>query len=477
MSEGVQDASRVRQERVITGTVKRRFLFGVVAMAAVAIAVYVGSYLRLPFVDRDTVLYVMIGRALVGHGVLPYGAIFDHKPILLYAVYGVWDAIAPLQTGLFTVLALAAVALSGALARLWHYRWADVVLALLVLGAPFELLGGNTELVLLPMVFSALILLGHHDLRFVVLGGLMGGLALEVNYLAAPCLALPALITLKDRWLRRLAMAVLGGIIGFALPLLPYLALPGRFEDYLTLQWRYLSHYGEGTHARESAGVLLMGWTLCAAPLLLLGGSRRWLLSAWAAGGLVACLASGHPYPHYFLLVLLPALLAGLPIQGGGWSIPRGMAFLPLVLFGLYGMVRDTRHNLRETPRLQRLEVASLRQIVGTSPVLSIETTPVPVFLAGLTPQGHFLFPHHVARLYGAGAERYYLGQLAQQPAYVLTPSGFCPDEAGMPAVCAVLRASYRQRLHTTGTYGYSLFVRQEKAGQGFEPKQKIHGR
>ncbi|MCQ9154738.1 hypothetical protein [Acidomonas methanolica] len=430
------------------------------AMGAVAAALCGWSYLRLDFADRDTMLYVLIGRELVGQGVLPYGGVFDHKPVGLYMVYGVWDALYPFRAGEFTVLALVSIAGIAWIAARQGYSALGVAMGMILLGAPFQVLGGNSELVLLPLIFAGLTLVRYGRPFW---GGVLGGLAAEVNYLAIPCLALPLLfLAAQDR--RRIFPLLAGGMTGLALPLLPYLAHPATGAAYFALQWRYLHHYGAHDAERLHATVLVLVWALC---IFLPGGVKRpdWVLRLWALGGLLACLASGRPFPHYVLLVLLPGLLAGLPRPhtAEGWTRGRVATFLPLAALALVGLVHDVRHNLRERAREAELHVGTLRKLVGKAPVLGIEVTPVPVVLAGLSPVGHFLFPGHVQRLFGVGAEGYYLDALARRPAFVLTDPDLC-QERNWPRVCGVLTSSWRPVLRAEGDYGYRLYEARKPA-------------
>lgn len=119
---------------------------------------YIFSYLILPFSTADTTFYALIGQGLLQDHMLPYQYVFDHKPFGVYVLYGVWDALtAQLPVGKFTVLALLSLAAFAAMARsIWRTRWLWVFAALVLLGAPFELLAGNTETLLITTELAVL---------------------------------------------------------------------------------------------------------------------------------------------------------------------------------------------------------------------------------------------------------------------------------------------------------------------------------
>lgn len=438
-----------------------------VAFGAAVLLAYVISYLRLPFADQDTLLYTMIGQPLVTQGVLPYGAVFDHKPIGLYAIYGAWNVLLPLSLGTYTLFALAAVTIMAALARGWGLDFGRTWLGLVVLGAPFGVLSGNAELAYLPLMFACVICLTQENGRMVLLGGFLAGLAVEVNYLAAPALLLPivyALVTCGQGF-RRGGILVLGGVAGLGVPLLPYLFDLHAARDYFDLQHRYLHHYGASSGARLKTVCWFALWMGCVSPVLMqrVGDRRAGLLRAWAAGGIVACLASGYPFAHYFLLVLAPVvLMMGLSPAGQGGTRWR---LLPLGVLSVIGLYHDTHHNVVLARQLAKLDIAALHEAIGNEPVLDIEASHVPFALAHLRSQGRFLFPEHVRRLYGTGSVAYYSHELDHAPRFVIAGRTLCPSSGDMADICRKLADRYVALWDAPGVYGYRVYRRRDFQG------------
>ena len=144
--------------------------------------VYMASFLMRPFVTVDTPFYTLIGRSILQDHILPYKYIFDHKPFLAFLLYGVWDALMPIKTGMFTVLALCCAAGAAVAARaLWKTSRLLVFAILITTGSAFKMLSGNTGA--LQIVFQAfvLFLLQLSTVWSVFLAGMVTAFAINVN--------------------------------------------------------------------------------------------------------------------------------------------------------------------------------------------------------------------------------------------------------------------------------------------------------
>jgi len=437
----------------------------------VVLFIYLLSYLALPFSDHDPLMYVMIGRALVRHGVLPYGYVFDHKPGLIYAIYGTFDAVWPTRRGMFAAFALISGGICAGLVQGWVRSVWAVVGFWLVFGAPFGILGGNAEAAYLPLVLGALVLMAGAG-RSVVRAGVAGAVAMaavQTNYLAGPSLLLPFLYAVFHSGFSggygvRRFLAGAAGAIGTVLVLaLPYwLTGQGVWSSYLAFQVGYLSHYGAGASERLAAVAMFGGYAAVFVPFAVWALRRGWcdrvtgLLGLWAASGVLACLVSGHPFEHYFLLVLVPlGVLFGRvwPVGRVGW-----WALSPAIVVAVVWVRHDVHHNWLLRRELARIDYGALHRAVGDVPVLSVEASHVPFYMAGLTSATRYIFPDHVRTVYGAGAEGFYLEALGKAPGFVLTPGEGCP--VSLPVVCGRLRAGYRVVARNGDRYGFTLYQR-----------------
>ncbi|GAN55285.1 hypothetical protein [Tanticharoenia sakaeratensis] len=466
-----------------------------IGVLVVVLAVYGGAYLALPFSNFDPLIYVMIGRAL-WHGVLPYDAIFDHKPVLLYAIYGLADRGFGWAPGFFAVFAIASCAvIAWIAARLrsgdpgtagrgaavpWPGVFWSVFLFQLLAGARFAVLSGNAEAAFTPICAGVVMLLVRRtDARAMVWAGMLAMAAVQTNYLSGVALALPVLFglwsdgRLRGYVLRALAFGFGAVLVLGALAALYVLDGRGIWSDYLAYQVPYLRHYGGGASARWEA-CRLFGLCLVAfVPFLWVvwracGRERPVrLMLLWVMSGWLACCVSGHAYAHYFTLVLGPlAILFGLAWGWVGRARLWG-SLLPVAVMSCVWLVHDTTHAWRMRADLAATDYAGLARVVGDVPVLSLDGSHVPYFMAHLHSVNRYVFPGHVRTIFGARAEGFLEAALDRGPAFVLTQQGGCP--ADWPHLCGDLAAHYRPVLRSVDRYdfGFVLYGRLPSAQPG----------
>ncbi|WP_231621163.1 hypothetical protein [Acetobacter pomorum] len=285
---------------------------------------------------------------------LPYQYVFDHKPVGVYVLYGVWDALtAPLPVGKFTVLALLSLAAFAAMARsIWHTRWLWVFAALVLLGAPFELLAGNTETLLITTELAVIWLTRKGTFAttqqtnralLLMAAGATFGLTVNINYLEGICLFLPVcfLLLTNTRPLFNVVLFALGTCGGLVVLFSPYLVQGHHaLADYFTLQHTFLHSYSAKLSKRIKAVLLLAAYLAVFSPILIKWFGQKsilktaptpdtTLLTLWFVSSVPAVLLSGHPFSHYSGLWFAPVsimlvLLAQQKIHFSGW------AFAPL---------------------------------------------------------------------------------------------------------------------------------------------------
>ncbi|GAN67649.1 hypothetical protein AA0473_0816 [Acetobacter orleanensis NRIC 0473] len=439
---------------LITGL--KYFLLGVVVL-------YVLSYCIIPFSDGDPACYVLLGRGLFRDYVLPYSYAFDHKPLGVYLFYGLWDRLTPIAVGKFTLLALLLSAVFVSIGRVFgsfSRRLAFVIL--IICGAIFDLLSGNTELVLVvsEALILALMLKGTETGKIVpfFVAGLIAALVINVNYLAVVCLLGPvALLLFSPGWFRlsRCVVVVFGGIVGLVALFSPYLIVGhGALQAYFSMQRNFLHNYG-GVLSDRLLNVFWMTFYLGLTLPILLAWLRRFpfhladaesrktmILPVWFASSFPATLLSGHPYQHYFILCFAPATLM-LAILFRERAFPSRLALMPLWVSALFFMGTEIRRNVNISIYTSRVDYARIAREVGQARVLNIRAFHAVFYQSDLRPFDVYLFDNHIDILFRQDAWKRYMQDLEQRPAYVVTPYIGCERHEVEAPVCQWLHDHY----------------------------------
>mgnify|MGYP003364984303 CR=1 FL=1 len=427
------------------------------------VVVYTLSYCVVPFSDGDPAYYVLIGRGLLRDHLLPYNYAFDHKPFGVYLFYGLWDRIAPFTPGKFTLLA---VLLSGAFVTISRafgvFNRTVAFVILTVGGAIFDVLSGNTELVLVvgEALILALMLKGieTHKTALFFLAGCLAALTVNVNYLAGVCLLGPmALLLFSPRWFRlsRCVVMGLGGVVGLIVLFLPYLIVGhGALQTYFSMQRSFLHMYG-GAFSDRLQCVFWMTFYLGLMLPIILGWIRRFpfnladeasrrsmILPVWLASSFPATLLSGHPYQHYFILCFAPASLM-LAILFREGALPPRLALLPLWVSSVFFMGTAVKRNVTVALYTSRVDYAEIARQVWHAKVLDIRTFHAVFYLSDLKPFDVYLFSDHIDIFFRQNAWKRYMQDLRQQPLYVVAPYMGCERHAVEAPVCQWLQDHY----------------------------------
>lgn len=414
------------------------------------------TLLRLPalpysVVDWDESVYLLMARSLLqGHA--PYTVVWDHKPPGLYALF----AAAQVAFGP-TVLAIRWLGIVAVMATSWLLlvygraalgSWA-VGGSAAVMYALFSTRNGglatNAEILFAPWTVAALLLLTHTGapaaLRLqrgtLFMAGLLFGCALQIKtaaageLLAALTVLLLTLLFSRARGqampARRVLAAAAWLLLGAALPTLvaaATFAASGHWADYLyanvTANARYLRAAPPVTMTALAAALWAQVRSTTALWLALpLAGLVSWrtrvsgpvaMLWLWLGGALLAVLAAGRLFPHYFLQLLPPLCLLA------AWTLVQGVQLSPLprrwqpVLLGLLAIValgQPLAHSartssveawarIRHTPRTETLAYIGAylrRQLQPGETFLVADGEPVLYFLAGVDAPTRYVLP------------------------------------------------------------------------------------
>jgi hypothetical protein len=398
----------------------RRFLlFALVSLVTRAVS------LGIDVIDMDEASHA-VGSWVVGSGGLLYTDFVNNKPPLLYAYYGLAQAL--LGTGLvpvrlFTVLLTVPLTALAASAFYRHDRRGLLAgLLFLVYGAAFighDVLAVNTELLLLLPASWAVVALRDEEsarraVRWLLAGALLGAAFLLKYHAIAwlPALAWAAARTLRPRGgaavARGLAILALGLLVPLALTW-SYFAARGGQEAlvYWTLH-NNAAYSANPIPAREwlgRAAASVLPFLLATAPLWWLwrrsrrddpDPHRQGLLAALVVLSALAAAWGLRFYAHYLVPVYWPLAVAAAPAaavlllplrRGGVWLV----AHAAVVLVGftvstavLYSDALPGRRVHRETDPVFRHVAERLRSdpcfegatlfVWGYAPIFYYET-------------------------------------------------------------------------------------------------------
>lgn len=427
------------------------------------ILLYVLSYCVIPFSDGDPAYYVILGRGLLREHSLPYSYAFDHKPFGVYLFYGVWDQLFPVYPGKFTVLSLLLCGAFCMLCRAFgRFNRVHAFAGLVVFGAVFNVLAGNTELVLVTgeALILALMLRGVETGKPLLffLAGFCAALVINVNYLAVVCLLAPAaLLLFSPGWFRvsRVLLAFLGLCSGLGVLFSPYLiAGHGTLQAYFSMQRSFLHQYSGTLSQRLLCAFWMVFYLLLMVPVLVgwlrrfpvrlrqRDGRRNLILPAWCVSSFPATLMSGHPYEHYFILCFAPAVIMLAILLRDGAS-PSCLAMLPLCVTTLFFIGVRLHDNINVASYTRRVDYAGIARMVGRARVLDIRTYHAVFYLSDLKPFDVYLFANHIDILFRENAWKRYMQDLQQNPPYVVTPYVGCETHQVEAPVCLWLQEHY----------------------------------
>jgi len=369
-------------------------------------------FLSTPF-ERDEGVYATIAQGLLD-GKIPYRDLFDNKPPLVYGWYAFSfllfgeNVVAPRVVAAL-LLSMTTLTLFGQARMVFPRGAAYVATGLFALstGLPYVAVHANTEAyMLLPLVASLTaftIGMRRGDLRWFLLSGVLGGLAMMTKQVAVWNLLALAVVALIWRWRasgvgwRSImpALCLLTGAAGTAfLVALPFAAM-GALDDLIYANIAYNWLYAGA--ALSFAGLLkhlkaILFFLAVAAPLVggAFGGlfliwrrSRAWgptayLLSGWALGSVAGVATGLRFFPHYFLQLLpVVAILTAVVVYHGfrNWHmdlvgktmIALGVVFVAISLVtsaGLY-FVPESAERRFDEPLFYQEQWKSASQAVG----------------------------------------------------------------------------------------------------------------
>ena len=427
-----------------------------------------------PVVDHDEQFYSYVATAMLD-GQVPYVDIWDRKPVGLFLLYA--GAHALLGREAWAYLAMAN--LFACIGAWLTYRIAAVlasrptgwVAALLYLIAMtvFGCRGAQSELLFAPLCLGMVYLAMVHarSQRAMLTAMLLGGLAIQIKYTAAPfCAVLGAFVLLEDYRrdpspVRVLGRACLYALIGLAptLAVAGWYAASGHFDDFL------YANFVSIFQRPISIGRFHPKTLTVIAPFLLMIGAGAWawfrlgqtyprrasaLVLVATAGSLASIYFTSNVLAYYYAFLAPFAVLLAVPFydvrQRSGW-FGAGVLVAGLVVTGNFPQaIAGGRADVVQFHELSR------RIISGGEPrSLYVFSGPMAVYTAtGTRPKAKYPFPFHSAEFGEHGAlgrpqEAIVAGFLAQRPAFILARTNFGEyvNSVTAPVVLGELRAHF----------------------------------
>jgi 4-amino-4-deoxy-L-arabinose transferase-like glycosyltransferase len=329
-------------DRVTESTPAARRIVLFVALFAWVLLLRAPTFLR-SVVDWDESIYVLVASQWL-HGHLPYTTVFDHKPVGIYAIFGIAFALfgesmfaIRLMTTAFVYLTAVAVFLLGR--RLFASTVSGVLAAVCypVFTLGLQGLSSNTEL-----FFICFNVFGLHFLLkatsdstrgrwlYGLAAGLSFGAALQTKYVVALEIAYFAVYVLVTRYrsAREAPFALLLFVVGVALPtalVVSYFWANDALHQFAYANFeanrRYLSA-SDMTDVWRGFSHSLQDWfkwnwvTMLGAAFVGHRSRSRparrtaeWFLAGWLLVGFVESWTTLKFFKHYYLVTLPPLCL------------------------------------------------------------------------------------------------------------------------------------------------------------------------
>jgi hypothetical protein len=438
-------------------------------------------YLPLSYIDHDTLIYTLVGQDIYKDGILPYGLFFDHKPFLIYFIYGPLAFINS-SLNIFAIFTVLWIFILSSIAQLMLLkRSVPFLLTLFIMSAATfgnVSYSGNSEIVYvsLELLSVGLALGSARRPVWFLLSAAAAVAATNVNYSSGVPLLPTLLFCLyvssrnTNHFLIRAPMYLVVSISFFGAAL-GLMALAGAdLSVYFLMQRQFLSGYANNPLEPGIRIILLVCVPFLALGLaLLLPGLSikkefRKLSAAMlllAVFSLVSFFLSRKFFPHYAFGVIAPITVIFLTLE---YSRPWLRSALTLALIGVAlvqvataingASILWNRTNLYDT-------YAPLADVVKDQPLMSMHASIVPLYFSKLQPFQPLVWSDHAEIMYGIDADNYYMGLLDQKPPFVMTDKDWCKVDGASWSACAALEARYEQvqsQQDNPPIIGYSLY-------------------
>ena len=450
--------------------------------------IYLFTYIIIPFHDHDSVLYALRGKIIMEG--IPSGSLpFDHKPIGLHVIYGIFGEFIKYGHGQSLIISLFFnsffVYITYTLLK--HFLEINknktkhlliaVISFLIIFQAPFVGLSGNSETLANLFILLSLSFLikskENYTFLLVFFSGIFAVLAISINYLSGIILSLPSLYLLfttsNDRKLSVFSIYLFSVSLGalLFLSLLYFLEISDQyFEDLIA----FLKAYGERTlEERLKALLYFSRWILIFLPIIfsvlfLLPKQSKdkpynltTLLLLWVVSAFIVTLLSGNDFHHYFSFVIAPLIiLSALIVFKSSLKEIFFIFFIPIFYCMSY-MPVEIYDNLKKYKALEKTykDIDSIFSVVKHKDILSIRIGHVPLYLSDMKISQKYLFPNLAAYFEGDNEDQYWKEEISDYE-FILIPKKTCELEQ-LPLTCDSLKKNYTKILESSYLEEYKI--------------------
>ncbi|MCW1382732.1 glycosyltransferase family 39 protein [Novosphingobium sp. KCTC 2891] len=450
----------------------RRDGWAILAIVAASLLLRIWWF-HSPVVDHDEQLYSLIGREML-EGRLPYVEVWDRKPILLFLIYAGAHALFGPDPAAYLVVADLFACLGAWLvfrmAALMADRATGLVAALLYLVGMgiYGCRGGQSELFFtVPcLAMTWLLLTRPGSLRALCWAMLLGGLAIQIKYTAAPFCAVFGLAALAERWRahgdprRLLREAVLFAALGLAPTLavtLVYAAL-GHFQAFAYANFLSVFDRPPVTgrwHPRTLSVIGPLVLTIAAGVWAYFRTGRSYpprsygIIALMTLAALASIYFTANVIAYYYAFLVPWAVLLAVPfidLRAGSGKV--GAA----ILLAAFGTAANLPTRIAEGQRDERAFALLVAQVRAAGPHagLYVFTGPTALYPATGHDGGVYPFASHHSNLFEAGAlgrpqQALVAEALARKPAFIVTRPDYAAhrDTRTASTVMAEIRAHY----------------------------------
>lgn len=438
----------------------------------ICLAMYFFAQFNVPYRDHDPFSYVLIGKGIYQYGVWPYGFVFDHKPILLYLIYGLLSFIDPHFYELKLLSAACILGVSLIVHGLLLDRPQSFIVVLAVVAAcVVGTVGysGNSELIYVPLeLLSVGLLVGSRN-RFSYFAGsaIVAIAAFNTNYACGfalfPALLYGLFATSQD-WRRFCWRLALYGVVCIvAMGAIVAIMFAGHADvfDYFGMQYRFLTQYAEGEGRPDLLFMAKLVGVSSATVLPFLPPLRAaerdqrqvdHMLVILLLSSILSLVLSGKYYSHYLYMGAGPATVLFLRAASRVAIGRMALLFFLVAVCGvyLYGFARfaiDKRYAVDDLIK----PYSRIAAIAGDAPVMSMRSNIVPLYYSGVYPFQRFVWFDQAGIIFGPREDAYFLQELGRQPRFVMTEHGWCAGKGAGWKSCRHVVRNYSQVISFAG--------------------------
>lgn len=415
------------------------------------------------YIDHDLIIYSFVGRGIYEFGAFPFDFAFDHKPILVYFIYGPLYWLIGHGANYYLLLSLGMLAIL----ILMYRRYLKLQRLALAFTAPLVAIAfidanmhtGNTEALLVPLCMGSILAIFTFGTgrKGVCLSVIAAFAAINVNYSIFPPLAVTvfyAIITQSRNWRHVVEVSTIYWVSLIFLAMLSFTifwALGMDVWGYLKLQGAFLGGYSDFRRTPNAGFISYVVISIMIASTPFFVRKRLALTERYTAISVLIFIIvntvlfalNGKFWGHYLWLVGGPAILSVLIYvkyaRRDSSVITVGAVILVLaVIFSI-----NEKYNTFEATDTSASEFyAELHQHVSNKEVMSLSVSIVPVAYGGGIPSHPFVWPDHAATIMGSeNASEYFFERIQDSPSFIVTSEHYC--DSGNDSLCSAIREQY----------------------------------